>query len=929
MTQTIRRVVVALLLVLLPAAAAGPARGQSLRHEKYTLENGLTVILHEDRTLPVAAVNLWYRVGAKEEPAGRSGFAHLFEHLMFMGTSRVPGGDFDQVMEAGGGSNNATTSLDRTNYFSSGPPALLPTLLWLEADRLEDLARAMDTAKLDRQRDVVRNEIRQNVENTPYGRAGERLYRLMYPAGHPYHNAVYGTHEDLEAATLADVTGFFATYYVPNNASLVVAGDFDAGAIKPLIASLFGTIPRGQPVRARTEPPAQLAGVARETMVDRCQLPKVLMAFHSPGAYQAGDAEMELAAAVLGEGTSSRLYRRLVIGDGTCVSVSATQDAARLGSLFIVDVLTRPGADLAAVERAIDEELARFAAEGPTREELSQQQAAAELALVARLQRVEARADRLNEYEYYWGEPDSFQRDLDRYRHATVESVRDWARRTLTPAARGIIWVRPQQAERPASARDERPAAMASRSFEMPEPETFPLRNGVRVMLWRREAVPLVSVGVLLRPGRALDGPGRAGLAGLAAAMTEEGAGDRDAVAFAAALRALGATYSAGAEKETASASLTVLKRNFDAAVSLLADAIVRPRMAAEDWSRVKRIHLESLRQSEEEPAAVAARVGLRALFGDDHPYAWPVDGTPRTVEPLTVEEAKAAHGELFRPEHATILVAGDVTAEETRRVLDRALGDWGSGSAGAAAVPSEGGARIPAAPARAGGLRVVLVHRPEAVQTVIRFVLPGARLADPERVRLRLLNTLLGGSFTSRLNQNLREEHGYTYGAGSRFVMRPSAGYFVASSAVRADVTGAALKEFLAEFARLSGPSIGGDVSDAEAAKAALTLRQETVQSFATLSGMIGLAADLAAAGLPLRTVSEDLEAMERATAAELNALAPRALDLKSGVLVLVGDRGQILEQIRGLDLPAPVEVDVYGDPVVATAPARAATPP
>jgi len=887
-------------------ALAAPALAQNITYEKYKLDNGLTVILREDHTLPVAAVNLWYRVGAKDELPGRSGFAHLFEHLMFMGTQRVPGSDFDNLMEAGGGANNASTSLDRTNYFSSGPASLLPTLLWLDADRLEDLGRTMDQEKLDRQRDIVRNEIRQNVENAPYGKAYERIYRLMYPKGHPYHEAVYGTHEDLEAATVTNVKDFFATYYVPANASLVVAGDFDPAKIKPLIAGLFGTIPAGGAVIHRSVEPVKLGTVLRGTMLDKVQLPMLKMVWHSPALFAPGDAEMDLVAAILTQGKNSRLYKRLVYQDQVAVDVSATQDSAGLGSLFTLDIQLKPDADPGAIERSVDEELARLIKDGPTKAELDERIATIELGKLASLQSIEAVADKLNEYEYQFGEPNSFKRDLDRYRSATVAGVREWAAKVLSPQDRLILRVLPEEPERTASARDTRPADLAPSPFTPPAPEMLSLKNGMRVMLWNKPELPLISASVLFRSSGPIDSPGRAGLAGLTAQMTDEGAGDLDALQFAAALQALGASYSAGASQESASASVTTLKRNFDRAMGLMADALRRPRLAEEDWARVKSLHLDQLRQQADEPTVVAARVGLRALFGDENPYGWPTDGTVATVSKFTLNDIKSEHRMVFRPDTATILVAGDIKAQEALPVLERLFGDW----AGAGSI-ARGEQDL--APPRRSGMRVILVDRPEAVQTVIRFMAPGTTYLDQRRVALRLINTLLGGSFTSRLNQNLREQHGYTYGAGSRFVMGPSAGYFVASSSVKADVTGPALKEFMGELKRLRT----GDISDGEATKARETLRTDLIQSFQGLGGLLRVAGELITNGVAFETLAKDLAAMESASAAGLNGIAKDAIPLEQGVLVLVGDKKLILDQIKDLGLPAPTEVSPEGDPV------------
>jgi predicted Zn-dependent peptidase len=429
-------------------------------------------------------------------------------------------------------------------------------------------------------------------------------------------------------------------------------------------------------------------------------------------------------------------------------------------------------------------------------------------------------------------------------------------------------------------------------------------------MLWTKKDLPLVATTVLFTPGGPLASPARAGLPTLAAAMLDEGAGELDATAFASALQLLGANFSASAGPESASANLLVLKRNYGKAAGLLADAIRRPRMQESDWERVKRLHLENLRQEDEEPTIVASRVGVRELFGKDNPFGWPTQGTVATVEPLKLDDVKAEHARLLRPEFATILVAGDITPEEAKAALEKAFDGWSRERSGA--KPDQSG-RLEA---KAGsGLRVYLVDRPEAVQTVIRFITPGPRYQNEQRPQLRLLNTILGGSFTSRLNQNLREQHGYTYGARSSFQMLPSAGYFVAAASVKADVTGEALKEFMLEFNRLRQ----GTVSAEEATKARETIKADTVQDFAGLGGLLGAAVTPLTAGAPFATIGQDLKAMEGVSAADLNALAEKAIPIEGGVLVLVGDQKVIMDQIKNLGLPEPTLVDAQGEPVKA----------
>lgn len=880
---------------------------QSVAYEKYELPNGLTVILHEDHSLPVACVNIWYYVASKDEPAGRSGFAHLFEHLMFMGTHRVPGSDFDNLMEAGGGWNNASTSEDRTNYFDMGPAELLPTLLWLEADRLEALGQAMTQEKLDKQRAVVRNERRQSYENAPYGKSELRVHELMFPEGHPYHIPVIGTHEDLAAATVDDVKNFFSTYYLPSNASLVVAGDFDPAHIKPLIESLFGSLPRGSDVVHPTADPVKLAGVVRLTETDTVQFARTSMVYHSPPFFADGDAEMDLAAAVLSSGISSRLYQKLVYENEFAVDVSAYQSSMLLGSLFYITATAKPGVSLDTIEAAIDEAVAEFVANGPTTEELERQKARLEYGTLSRLQSILAKADRLNQYQFFFNEPNSFQRDLDRYRSATPTTVQTWARNVLTQDARLILRVIPEIRADDAGGRNERPPPAESKAFTPLTPTTFTLSNGITVHHWQRTEMPLVAMTMNLRTGSTCDPAGKSGLASLTANMLDEGAGGRTAIEFSDALNLLGARFRANVGLESTSVDLSMLAKNFEQALELYADAVLRPRFDDKEWQRVHNLHLQGLIQARDRARVVAQRVAMRQFFGDDHLYSRPTVGTTDSARGLILADAKTFFKQCYRPSNVVFLVAGDLTVEHLRIQLEKRFGGWRD--------PSEIPGLAPPAFPMSGDqpLRVVVVDRPDAVQTVIRFVMPAPNYADPNRPKLFLLNTILGGSFTSRLNQNLREEHGYTYGARSRFTMNPSVGYFTASSSVRTDVTGASVSEFLKEFAALRS----GDVSTGEVRKAVATRRMQMIQSFQGLSGILGTAATLVRNDRPFTELGEELDAMSTVTDHDLNALVRNAVALESGLLVLVGDKKSILTQLEGIDLPTPIQLTVTGDAV------------
>jgi len=418
---------------------------------KYSLPNGLVVILHEDHTLPLVAVNTMVKVGSRFEEVKRTGFAHLFEHLMFMGTRRVPTKMFDAWMEAEGGGNNAWTSEDRTDYFDVGPAHSLKLLLWLEADRFSSLADEMTKDKLDAQRDVVRNERRQTSENTPYGKVELRLPELLFPEAHPYHHPVIGSHEDLQAATVDDVKGFFKRWYVPNNASLVVAGDFDPAEVKPLIESWFGSIPAQAVPAAPKAVPTKLDKIVRETLTDKVELGKVVMAWHSPAHFTPGDAELELLSVVLTEGKASRLYKALVYDQALAQEVNAYQAGGDLGSYFEIEALARPGVTLDKLSAAIDAELTKITKEAVSEAELLRAKNQFETAFVSRLQSVAARASMLNRYETFVGDPGFAEKDISRFRGVTPASLLATSKSTLDLNGRVIIYVEPEKKAPPAA----------------------------------------------------------------------------------------------------------------------------------------------------------------------------------------------------------------------------------------------------------------------------------------------------------------------------------------------------------------------------------------------------------------------------------------------------------------------------------------------
>lgn len=873
--------------------AAALAGAQKLEFEKYTLPNGLTVILREDHSLPVAAVDLWYKVGSKDEPARRSGFAHLFEHLMFMGTKRVPNGKFDSTMEAAGGQNNASTAEDRTEYHESGPSNLLPVLLWLEADRLETLGRDIDQKKLDLQRDVVKNERRQNTENTPYGSAYEAINGLMYPSSHPYGHSVIGSMSDLDAASVSDVQDFFATYYAPNNGILAVVGDFKTAEVKAQIATLFGTLPRKNDPPRPAVPPFEFK-TKRVTMVDRVPQSKVVMVWHSPARFAPGDAELDLIGGALGNGVSSRLYKRLVTTDKLATEVGVFQQSQYLSSLFYVDVTAAEGADLTKIEAAIDDEIAKIKRDGPTDAELERTRAQSEVAVAGAVQSVSRLAGDLTEFEFYLGTPDGYARTLADLRAVTPAKAREQARKTLDPDARLVMRVVPQdEAAQGTNPRDVQPPIGAASSFVAPVPVDFTLKNGLKVHYFERKGVPLVSMALLSRHGAAEEPLAKAGATSLMAGLLEAGAGSRDAETFENDLERLGASFGAGAGARTTTASLTVLERNLSKALPLFLDALARPRFDAAELDRAKRVRLADLAQEANDPGSLANKTVTAAFFGPESPLGRPVNGTVASVSTLERADIEAAYKRALGPAASELFIAGGLSADALKAELEKGLGGW----SGEATAVSD--ATLPAVAAKP--LRVLIVDRPGAVQTNVRFLFPAPPLGDANRAAVQSAATALGGSFTSRLVQNIREDKGYAYGASASYSALPGLGYVRVASDVRADATGPALKEFLKEFGRLRG----GDVSAEEVAKSAQLRRAGAIESLGTLSGLLAQATGYATNGQALAQLGDDLAALSSLDAARVNSSTKLALQSEQGVLVLVGDRATIEKALADAGLP------------------------
>ncbi len=897
-----RRAVTAVVSCLL-AICAATAAAQEVKTETYTLPNGLVVILHEDHSLPQVTINTWFGVGSKDEPPGRSGFAHLFEHLMFMGTSRVPTGKYDEIMESGGGSNNASTASDRTNYFSQGPSSLLPTLLWLDADRLEGLGKAMTQEKLDLQRNVVLNERRQGTENVPYGIAELIIPDALYPVGHPYHNPVIGSPEDLNAAKLQDVKDFFDTYYVPANASLVVAGDFDPAVAKKLIAETFGAVPAKQAPSHRAVPEPVLDREVRRIATDKVKYPKLILVWHSPPEFQPGDAEMDLATSILSDGSSGRLYKRLVLDEQIAQEVSAYQNSQELVSECTIEATAASGVDLERIKKEILEEIERFKAAGPTEEEMNRVRAASESAFLRRMEGLGRRADMLNMYQHFFGYPDGFKRDLARYKSVTANDVRDWARKVLGDG-RLDLRIIPRDASVKGANLDQRPKDLPPEKASVPVAEELMLANGVPLYVMRRPASGLFAGALIAGGGDRLVPAGKAGLAALVTDLMMKGAGGKDASAFADAVTSLGASISADVNWHCATVDVEGLASRMAPTLDLFSDAILRPNFTEGDFKREREMTLQAIASRAEEPRAVAA-IATRALtFTKDDPRGRPSEGYAQTVGGLSLTDVKALYPRLLSPASAAFVFAGDFDPAQLKAELDKRFSAWKTAGEKAPALPA------PLSTPQPG--RIVIVDRPGAVQTVISISRPVGLPDETLQAARDTLDTLFGGSFTSRLNQNLREKHGYTYGARGGMRREANQEMLYAGASVQTAVTAAALTEFKREFDALAKDG----ATPAEVEKARRTVRFDLLTHGETTRGEAEALSSLIANGRPLDAYKSETAALERLTDAPVNAEARSGeYGWNEMLIVLVGDKAAIVPQLEKAGFPKPLYADDEGN--------------
>ncbi|URD60406.1 insulinase family protein [Sphingomonas sp. KRR8] len=909
-----------------PAAAAAtsrPAPVSSLVSQVripntvFKLPNGLTVVVHEDRKAPIVAVSTWYNVGSKDEPKGKTGYAHLFEHLMFNGSENLPGDYFTYLQQVGGTDYNGTTFFDRTNYFETVPRGALERALFMESDRMGYLLGAVTQEKLDNQRGVVQNEKRQG-DNRPGGLVFYEVLENLFPVGHPYHHSTIGSMADLDAASLADIQAWFRDNYGPNNAVLVLAGDINAAEARPLVEKYFGQIKRG-PVNvpaAAAVPPANGRSIV---MKDRVAATQIQRYWAVPGMLARDSAALDLGGSVLGGLASSRLDKALVRDEKIAVAVSASNSAFHRVGFFSVTAVVKPGVDPAVVEKRLDELMADYIRNGPTQAELRR---AATSEVASRIRGLEqvggfgGKAVALAEGQVYAGDSNFYRRQLTELAAVTPAQVKTVFGRWLTRPPLKIrlepgdrppyqeAAVRPKgtaakEGTPPPSTKREIPPLATLAQLNFPTVERARLSNGIQVTYARRTAVPLTQMAVSFDAGNASDAPNQRGLSSFALGLLDEGAGGLTSQQLAEREEELGTEISSGSSLDTSNVTMSALSANLGPSLDLLEKIVEQPTFAPAEVERVRAQLLTGIAQAQKDPNSIASRAVPALLYGASHPYGGPPGGDIAAVKGFSQADLKGYQQRWLRPDNAQIFIVSDRPLAELVPQLEQRFGTW------ATPAVAKGSKVFTAPPARPAKSRIVLIDRPGSPQSVI----VGAQLTpvNPrgDIVPVSAASEVLGGNFLSRINMDLRETKGWSYGVSGNFALNQNAAPYLVSAPVQADRTGdsiAALNQNITDLLGTKG------ITSEELTRLVANNVNALPGKFETSSAVLSALMTNALYGRP-DDYQVQLAGKYRAlNAAQLDSALKGALDPNGFVWVVVGDAAKVKPQLDKLGLPIEV---------------------
>jgi zinc protease len=879
----------------------------SIPYEKFTLSNGLDVVLHEDHSLPVVAVNIWYHVGSKNEEPGRTGFAHLFEHFMFEGSKHHNKSYFEPLQKVGAVVNGSTDP-DRTNYWANIPPNYLELVLWLESDRMGFLLDALNQERFDLQREVVKNERRQSYENRPYGMVHETLQPALFPSPHPYSWTTIGSQKDLDEASVDDVKDFFRRFYSPSNASLAIAGDIDPDSVKKLVESYFADIPPGDSFNRVGRMDSDLKGQVSLTIRDRVQLPRLYLVWPTLPLFSEAQAPLDILAVVLGGGKTSRLYRSLVYDKQIARDARVFHHAQEIAGSLHVQVTANQGHSLDEIETVVWEELDRIRREPPTEQELSRAQTRIESDHVRQLEQFGGfggRADQLNYYNTLAGDPGVINSDIDRYMATTAEDVQRQASSML-----GDDYVRlsvlPERSLEAAAGEIDRsvmPVSTAPATFTPPVPRRRKLANGLGVMVIEKRTLPIVAIGLVVRSGATNDPSSRPGLTDMTASMLTEGTATRSSREIAEEIEALGSELGGTASREYVALWTETLTSQWPGALEIMADVATHPSFPPEELERVRKERLTDLSRIGDNPMTIAGRASRALLYGQGSAYGHPLSGTVESIEGMTRDELAGHYAAHCGPENATLIVVGDVSEDEVLSNAEKYFGEWASSGA-TNGVPTDAGVDTTTP------TTIYLADKPGAAQSVVRAGFLTIPRHHPDYHVLNFVNYVFGGHHAGRLEMNLREDKGYCYGYRSSIDWLTGPSSLVAGGAVQTDVTKEALAETLKEFADIRDER---PVGKQEFSDARDDLLRRLPSQFETHGQTIQQLTRIVVFDLPDSYFSEYVEQLEALSLDEVLRVAHERIDDAHLKILVVGDKSLVEPGLQELGLPV-VPVDYEG---------------
>ncbi|TGE14461.1 M16 family metallopeptidase [Hymenobacter elongatus] len=909
-------------------------------YEKYVLANGLTLLVTEDHSDPLIHVDVTYHVGSAREQIGKSGFAHFFEHMMFEGSDHVPQGTFDRVTLGAGGSNNGSTNRDRTNYYETMPSNQLERTLWLESDRMGFLLDAVTQKRFEVQRATVKNERGQNYDNRPYGLVSQYVAKALYPYGHPYSWLTIGYLEDLDRSNVDDLKQFFLRWYGPNNATLTVGGDVRPAEVVALVEKYFGTIKRGPAVQDMTLPTPKLTQDRYVSYSDNIRFPLVQLVFPTVPQNHPDETALDALAEIIGGGKNSLLYQNL-IKPQKAVAAQAAHPTAELAGEFTLSARAFPGKGLDSLEYRVRQSLSEFERRGVRDEDIQRFKASREATLVTSLGSVSGKVSRLAANQTYSGNPNYLTVELQRLRALTKADVQRvytqyikgkkavvlsvLPKSTPTAPARPDNYTVSKEAyEAPADEykgltyvkatdtfdRSKMPGAGANPEVKVPALWQEQFQNGLRVMGTRSTEVPLVNMLLTIRGGHRLEqlDPGKAGVAALTAYLLNEGTQKYTSEQFAAELERLGSSITISPGTDNTTVSVQSLTKNLPATLALLDQRLLHPRFDAADFARLKKQQLEGIANQSTQPTVIADKTYAALLYGPGDIMSVPVMGTTTTVQSLTLDDVKQFYQQYYGPDLSHLVIVGDVEQKDVVAKLGFLQG-WGRKGL---RLPADNPSKQP------DKTRIYFVNKPDAAQSEIRM----GYLALPydaagEYYRATLANYLLGGSFTSRINQNLREQKGYTYGARSGFQGTRYAGPFTAQAGVRADATTASLVEFGKE---IKGYTTG--ISDEELQYLQTSVGQSDALRYETGQQKAAFLARLLEYDLTPDFVQQQSAILRGLKKEDVQATAKKHLPIDNMYIVVVGDRGKVFPGITTLGYEV-VEMDAEGNRLSKSVPA------